>query len=258
MSIFDKKEMAKYVHWIYGVLFGTVLILIVLLYHQNKVLTSRINTTNKSISKNLKIETLSSEKSFKEDYYITQQSSDTTLILTCFGVGFGLFSFFTYQSVIGLISDEVKQIKDNYVTHEYNYNVQHSKLSKIEIDLFLQMGYLYKERAIVYNQKGDIQNCINSSVFSCEQFCKLLDIFEDKESSYSRLVNLNLHEMIKAIGSITVKSETQIIFKDFDEIHYKRRTELILSHLKGEAYFEFYESIKKLQFEKYEIPFIVV
>lgn len=249
--------MTKYRHWLFATLLGTIVLLTVLLYHKTQVLNSRINTINKELYGKLQTDNLNSSRTFKEDYYITQQSLNTTLILTCFGVGFALFSFFTYRSVIGLMSDEVKQIKDNYITHENNYKIQHGKLIKIEKDLLLQMGYTYKERAILYHSKNEIDNCIKSSIIACEQFCKLLDILTDKEKTYSDSIKIHLHELIKGISTVTLNSEGEIIYKDYDEHHFKRRTETILKHLKGEAYFAFYTSLQKIKFEKYEFPFIV-
>ncbi|WP_424493782.1 hypothetical protein [Salinimicrobium sp. GXAS 041] len=63
-------------------------------------LESRLSTTNQYLYKDLRISELSSEKTFKEDYYIQQLNRDTTLILFVIGfvfVIFGLLSFKTFE-----------------------------------------------------------------------------------------------------------------------------------------------------------------
>ena len=92
---YKTKPMHKYLTTI---IFSIILFVVVLCtaynYHNNTVLESRINTALK-FSGDIK-----SEKSFKEDYYILQQSHDTNLILVVFGLAVAVMGFFTYRSVV--------------------------------------------------------------------------------------------------------------------------------------------------------------
>ena len=93
-----------FVHFIYSFCIVCLLVFSVISYHNNNVLESRINT----ITKNNKL--LDSDKTFKEDYYITQQSHDTNLLLVVFPIIVGFIALFTYKDLTFLVKKHRTEI----------------------------------------------------------------------------------------------------------------------------------------------------
>lgn len=190
------KLMSKHIHYIYTIVLLCISIALIISYHNNNVLESRLNTTNKAIYKRINVDTLSSEKSFKEDYYILQQSSDTNLILCCIGIGFAIFSFFTYQSVIVRMDFHVRRMKKNYIAHEDKYNLQHKKLIKLDLDLKngIAQSYSIKADLLLNSNPPDYNGCILYKLLSCEKYSEVLDLATDendlfKESMYRTIID---------------------------------------------------------------------
>lgn len=90
------------IHLIYTSILFALIVFCCVEYHNNNVLETRINSLNKN-SIDFK-----SDKTFKEDYYITQQSHDTNLLLVLFPVLVGIFGFFTYINVTERYSSRIK------------------------------------------------------------------------------------------------------------------------------------------------------
>lgn len=101
-----------------------------------------------------------SEKSFKEDYYIQQQSHNTTLILTCFGIGMTIFSFLTYFGM-----DEKLKHTKNVLTKENEsliiklhglIDVQKKRLDKNNVGMLIFLRkYLMLEARVEFRSVTD-------------------------------------------------------------------------------------------------------
>lgn len=144
--------MKNYLHLIYGLIIVGLLIAVVISYHNNDVLESRINTINTHLYKDLSVNTLTSEKTFKEDYYIEQQSRDTTLILTVFAILAGLVSLFTFLSIerrFTTFKEEVKEVQKNYqIEVSKKQKLHNKKLKKVKKNLwetYLKMSFEFIE-----------------------------------------------------------------------------------------------------------------
>ena len=111
-----------------------LLVFAAITYHNNNVLENRINILNKN---NIDF---NSEKTFKEDYYIKQQSNDTTLLLIVFPIIVGFVSLFTFANVVQKFRATKTEIENNIKEKETKWDEQHKRLSKLELDLYFQIA----------------------------------------------------------------------------------------------------------------------
>jgi hypothetical protein len=139
-------------HFIYSFCIIFLIVFSVISYHNNDVLESRIN----SLTKNAK--DFSSEKSFKEDYYIKQQSSDTTLLLVVFPIIVGFVSLFTYKNILDKVVTYEANINNKIKKKESEWNENHNLILELKarIDLdssqvnFSQSSYFFHEENYEY------------------------------------------------------------------------------------------------------------
>ena len=156
-------ENHKHTAFITIVLFAGLL-LSVINYRNIEVLESRINTVTKYKDEQSKLD---SEKTFKEDYYITQQSHDTNLTLVVFGVLVALSGFFTYKNIdikfeekakemnqqIFDLKKELQQIK----TTTENETIEINKLiENFRIDFYVETGSVSSEIANFHLEQNNI------------------------------------------------------------------------------------------------------
>jgi len=234
MFVINFARMKNYLHLIYGLLITGLLIAIVISYHNNDVLESRISTINKHLYKDLTVDTLASEKTFKEDYYIEQQSRDTTLILTVFGVLAGLVSLFTFLSIerrLTTFKEEVKEKQKNYQIEVSKKQKWHNKkLKKVKKNLwetYLKMSYelIYIKRnsASKALTAGNQEDYVIDS-FECAVQYSIAYLFDnnvDKVKIITELISFlnSLNEYLKH-SPITIDLEFQsAIIKDIDYIN---------------------------------------
>jgi hypothetical protein len=89
---------------------------VIFLFYRTTVLDSQLHTLGRSYRHHLnpdyKPDKFLQFRQFKEDSYITQQSRDTTLILSVFAAIVGLTAFFTYR----ISKDEVSLIVEKFTT----------------------------------------------------------------------------------------------------------------------------------------------
>lgn len=153
-------EMQKYISTvIFSILLFAVIILSAINYHDNDVLESRINTIYKNTKE------IKSEKSFKEDYYILQQSRDTDLLLLVFGILVAVTGFFTYKSVVDRFDYKTVELtKEN----EAYKKLLIEELGELKMDFFSHGADLDNERAQTFLKNGNFQHYILYAM-SCVQ-----------------------------------------------------------------------------------------
>lgn len=175
--------MLKYISTaVFSVILFTVVILTAINYHNNEVLETRINT----LVKYAKVDTkdLNSEKSFKEDYYILQQSHDTNLILVVFGLVVAVIGFFTYQNVIAkfdLISTELKN--EIQATKDEGQAVI-DELGALQIEFYTQTAELLKETARSSRARGNTSMYVYYSIASVSKYADFYQWFMNNKSDY--------------------------------------------------------------------------
>ena len=171
------------INFIYSFFILLLVSFVVLEFHNNNVLENRINTITK-YSKSL-----DSEKTFKEDYYITQQSHDTNLILVVFTVLIAFTGLFTYVNIIERYNSKVNEIKDEIEKYKSEWDKQHNKLSKLELDLYFQIAVNYDEKAKKHEKENDFKSYINISMCALEKYAQVIKV-SDNDIYKQRILNL--------------------------------------------------------------------
>lgn len=154
----------------FTILLLTVLLLSVFNYRNIDVLESRINTVAKY---KITPSKLNSEKGFKEDYYITQQSHDTNLILVVFGVLVAITGFFTYKNIDSKFEDKANELKKEIDTYRNEWLVMRDNFDELKFEFLLQSAELCKEIASKYLQEGNLSEYVLNSFASVSKMAEL-------------------------------------------------------------------------------------
>lgn len=176
--------MKNIIHIVYSSILIALIILVCIEYHNNNVLESRINSLNKNSID------FSSEKTFKEDFYITQQSRDTTLLLVVFPVLVGIVSLLTYINITERHRNIIEEIKTETHKQKSENDSYHKKFVLLESELNFQTGLIYSERASK-NILIDINSSIVQSLSAMEKFasCIVSENYINKEHATKSLEN---------------------------------------------------------------------
>lgn len=140
--------MRNYITVAYLALFMVLITIVIVTYRQNEVLESRVNTLYKYSGD------LQSEKSFKEDYYIVQQSHDTNVLLVVFAALVAFTGIFTYVNTIEKFNSKVLEMKDENLALKTDWNKTHKKIIKLKGEFIIYAANLDFERARNYGRAG--------------------------------------------------------------------------------------------------------
>lgn len=173
--------------------FFTILLFIVLLlsvfnYRNIDVLESRINTVAKYKVDSTKLD---SEKGFKEDYYITQQSHDTNLILVVFGLFVAVTGFFTYKNIDIKFEEKAKELKNEIDMHSSAWFKTKGELASLTMNSLIESTQLNQEIAKMFLNNNDISNFVYymlNSVSKSADFCNWG--LENEYSTFENMENL--------------------------------------------------------------------
>lgn len=204
--------MKLYVNFFYTSVLFILIVFCAIEYHNNDVLESRINSLNKnSIDFN-------SEKTFKEDYYIKQQSSDTTMLLTIFAILISFSGVFTYLNVVKSYRAESNKILDE-VKKQYAENESyHKDLVLLESELNFQIGLIYSDKAVsLFN--SNFNNGLMMSFCSMEKYALNILSKSPKEQKEESLKMLHiqliyLNKLIKDNDLFHISSVDFNMYKD--------------------------------------------
>ena len=150
------------------------------------------------------------KQQFKEDYYIEQQSSDTSLILTVFGVTaivFGVFSYTLFESRINehknYYSDKIADQESKYCILKFHLD---DLLKNIASDKAYENMIKAKENYIKQNYEWYIYFSLEA-VSNFSEYFMLTDNQELKNFTTESQITL-LKDVVKNINenSITVKN----------------------------------------------------
>ena len=206
--------MTKYIHLIYSSILFILIVFVFIEYHNNNVLESRINSLNKNSID------FTSEKTFKEDFYITQQSRDTTLLLVVFPIIVGIISLLTYVNITERHRNMINSIKAEAHKNKSENDGYHKKFVLLESELNFQTGLIYSERASK-NILIDINSSIVQSLSAMEKFasCIISENYINKVAA-TKSLNNELDFLSKII-------ENDIFHIKIDFRIYKERNERI-------------------------------
>lgn len=213
--------MLKYISTaVFSILLFVVIIFTVINYHNNNVLESRINTISK-YDKEIK-----SEKSFKEDYYILQQSHDTNLILVMFGLMVAITGFFTYQNIVANfelksseLKNEINELKDKTINEIGELKKKTTEeIGIIHINYMIDISTLTMDMADKYLQQENIEDYIYYTIWGIS---KLADgcLWGNENSDDDDEVRLSIESIIKNIPinlkSLNDKINSHIALSEF-------------------------------------------
>ena len=204
------------IHIVYTSILFALIVFCFIEYHNNNVLESRINSLNKnSIDFN-------SEKTFKEDYYITQQSHDTNLLLVVFPILLGAFGFFTYINITERYSSRISKIEDDYHNQTSEWKKYHNMLILLESELNYQIGISFSEKANS-NIKPSFKSCLMYSICAMEKFA--MSIREENYGNKNEQTLKLLYLEIQFLNNVIDNNDTYSFDLDFNV--YKERIERI-------------------------------
>lgn len=186
------------INFIYSFLILVLISVVTIEFHNNNVLESRINTITKYSKP------LNSEKSFKEDYYITQQSHDTNLILVVFTVLIAFTGLFTYVNIIERYNSKMSEVKDEIEKYKSEYDVQHKRLVKLESDSYFQTAISYYGMAKKLKQENEISKYLVFSMCAMEKYAQVIKLTDDE--IFKKRVQNTLNSIVDLDFSI-VKDE---------------------------------------------------
>lgn len=199
---------------IYTSILLVLIVFVCIEYHNNNVLESRINSLNKNSID------FTSEKTFKEDFYITQQNRDTTFLLVVFPLFVGIVSFLTYVNITERHRNSIEDIKTEAHKNKSENDSYHKKFVLLESELNFQTGLIYSERASKYISI-DVGASIVQSLSAMEKFASCID----SENYINRQPALNsLYNELKHLERITTGD---LFLIDIDFKIYKVRIERI-------------------------------
>jgi hypothetical protein len=174
-----------------NVFYSSVLFILIVIcsieYHNSNVLESRMNSLNKnSIDFN-------SEKTFKEDYYITQQSRDTNMLLLVFSALLGITGILTYRSITSETNVLINEMDAKYQKQKAENDSYHNDLVLLESELNFQIGLIYSDKAEnLFN--SDFNLGLMMSFCSMEKFALVLlsNGNEERKQESLKLLNFRL------------------------------------------------------------------
>ncbi|WP_426094991.1 hypothetical protein [Flavobacterium sp. DSR2-3-3] len=182
-----------------------------------------------------------SEKTFKEDYYITQRSSDTNLILVVFAVLITFSGVFTYVNILERWNSKMTEINTERDKQNEKYKDYEHNLMVLKSELDFQIGLIYSDRGTTL-----IKDNFNDGLMMC--FCSM-----EKYSTIGINSPFNLKEEALKLLNTELKYLNKLIDdNDIFEINieykiYKDRIDRITKVLDYEALNMFNRIISKIR-----------
>lgn len=217
--------MKRNIHPIYTLILFGLIVFCFIEHHNNNVLETRINSLNKnSIDFN-------SEKTFKEDYYITQQSSDTNLILFVFAILITFSGVFTYKNILESWNAKMSEINTERDKQNKKYDNYEHNLKVLKSELDFQIGLIYSEKAS-NNFKTNIANGVMVSFCAMEKYSSVIIENSDKKNHDSiQMLNSELNRINKIVND----DDKVFIIDNISLKVYKERIEKIIKVLDQEG-----------------------
>ncbi len=160
-------------------------------------------------------------RQFKEEYYLKQQDRDTKLIFLVIPILFGLVSYLTYKKVLGEVTIHRDVLDKKYTDYETKWDEQHKRLSKLELDLYFQIGLNYSDYAEKHRIKNDFKNYIITSMCAMEKYAQVINLCES--DSYKQLILNTLNSAIDFDFHLIKNISTIYEVSDLDFSVYKIR-----------------------------------
>jgi hypothetical protein len=234
--------MSNCFHILYSFFIVSLVVCVVISLHNNHILESRLNTFTKGLD--LK----SSEKTFKEDFYLSQLGRDTNLILVFIPLFVGIVSLFTYTSVIGKFRVETDKYNDKIEKQKSEWNTVKRHLSEFKSEYNFNKHSYYKSKAFNYAFEGQYDYFVFNfleSIFYLSEYNQFFIEKDDKDFSdfiknqiQAELKDLNtqlnkLKEKVELSSKIemdkTFSALRGLYYTEFDDLLYEIRSKFIFT-----------------------------
>lgn len=203
-------------NFILGSFITFLLSVCVYFYITNTSLTARINTykTDKNII----------NKDFqkaKEDYFIQQQSDNTSLILFTVTSLFALFGTITFVSVISEFKTQVKKINKKYAEQVTKYEESVIHINNLRSNFNLQFAEKINNDfgKVLLERPLDIPKLIELGLMSCQNYCYAIgynsynsDEFNSIITSY---ITVTLDVMVEKVNLVEKVELKNISYAQF-------------------------------------------
>ncbi len=199
-------------------LFCSVIFIMILL---NKLNTdeNRFNTLAKQIEKTAICDTETikelSQQRFKEDYYITQESNNTNLILSVFAVTTFLFGLFSYSLFESRINEHKKYYEQKIEEQDRKYSIHKVHFENLLMDVASKEGYENLQKADDMFENQQYNWYIYYIISSVKYFSDYYIEVQKRENSQSLILTL-LEQQISHLNEAIDKLKNIYNIKDLE------------------------------------------
>lgn len=180
---------------------------------------NRFNTLSKQIEKTSVCDVVTmqelSKQQFKEDYYINQQSNDTTLVLTVFGVTVVFFGLFSYALFESRINEHKNYYANKIEEQDRKYSVYKTHLDDLLKSIASDKGYENKIKANESYVKNEYDWFIYYTFEAVSDFSDYFVIVK-KEQFSEELQSLIITNQITFLQDVLIKIEGIQDINDFE------------------------------------------
>lgn len=199
-------------------LFCSVIFIAVLL---NKLNTdeNRFNTLSKQMEKTAVCDTETikelSQQRFKEDYYITQESNNTSLILSVFAVTTFLFGLFSYSLFESRVNEHKKYYEQKIEEQDRKYSIHKVHFENLLMDVASKEGYENLQKADDMFENQQYNWYIYYIISSVKYFSDYYIEVQKRENSQS-LISTLLEQQISHLNEAIDKLKNIYNIKDLE------------------------------------------
>lgn len=195
--------MSKYSNIIYFLTTLSLLVALIICFHNNYTLENRINTLNKFLLHNETPNDFDSEKSFKEDYYIVQQSHDTNLILVIFPILVGFVALFSYVNVLNKFNSYTGKLESKIQEQESKWESVYKELDYLQTKISLDNAELNKEKANKYLEDKNYSFFVHHSLMSTSFYVDYYNFLKkDPNDNNDGIREIILRDTIKNLKKV--------------------------------------------------------
>lgn len=199
-------------------LFCSVIFISLLL---NKVETdeNRFNVLSKQIEKVATCDknTISelSQQRFKEDYYISQESNNTNLILSVFAITVVLFGFSSFTLFDSRVNEHKKYYSDKIEEQDRKYSTLNIHFENLLMDVASKKGYENIHKAMSHFGKSEYDWYIYHVLESLKYFSDYFVLAKNKDGS-ENLCDMVITNQINALNDALKNTKNITDLKDFE------------------------------------------
>lgn len=191
--------------------------------------------TNERLERKLKSHHHSSSVKIHNSVSNSSQENSDALILTFLGVGFGLFSFITFQGVYSISESKISEIRKEYKRAEENYKAYEHRMNLLENGLTYQLAELLDDRASKLREGNSSTEYIATALVVCEKYSIVLSNSQHENQMFIDSVKRRISVILKEIHFVSHLSTINKNYPmDTNLERFKKLIENISKHLEEE------------------------